>query len=157
MSEQSWVMIVAGGLFFWNLILTVILTKVLRHYRRLVKKAGRGNLEKVLETILKEAKIGRENTEANRGNLAKLKEEGQKHLQHFGLVRFNPFSDSGGNQSFSLVILDDQESGIVITGLHGRDSTRIYTKKISRGKAVGGQLSKEEKLAVGQAKGGKKR
>jgi hypothetical protein len=71
-------------------------------------------------------------------------------IQHIGVVRFNPFADKGGDQSFALAILDDHADGAVISSLHSRVDVRIYAKPI-----VGGQstysLSADEKEAIARA------
>lgn len=65
----------------------------------------------------------------------------------YGLVKFNPFSDTGGEQSFVISLLDRHASGIIITSLHGRGITRLYAKKITSGSAEQ-ELSAEEKQAL---------
>lgn len=86
-----------------------------------------------------------------RKRLADLEEEGKLHVQKVGLVRFNPFRELGGDHSFSLAILDGTDSGVILTGLHARDRTRIYMKDVKKGKAVL-ELSQEEKKALEQAR-----
>ena len=54
----------------------------------------------------------------------------------------------GGDQSFILVMLDNTNSGVIITSLHSRDVTRIYAKAIKNGGGEDSTLSKEEKAAV---------
>lgn len=61
------------------------------------------------------------------------------------LVRFNPFNEIGGNQSFILCLLDMDNSGVIITSLHNRDQTRIYAKEINMGKIDANIFSKEER------------
>ena len=65
-----------------------------------------------------------------------------------GITRFNPFDDVGGDQSFILSILDQNNSGAIITSLHNRDITRIYAKPIKEGVGENITLSKEEKSAI---------
>ena len=64
------------------------------------------------------------------------------------ITRFNPFENVGGNQSFILTILDQANSGVILTSLHNRDLTRIYAKSIKNGQTENNTLSKEEKLAI---------
>jgi len=64
------------------------------------------------------------------------------------ILRFNPFDDIGGDQSFILTILDKDNSGVILTSLHNRDITRIYAKAVKRGEGDNITLSKEEKLAI---------
>ena len=108
------------------------------------------DLKKVLEKILAR---GEENTKDIK-DLTKrfdlLEEDGKLHIQKVGLVRFNPFKELGGDHSFSLAILDAHDSGVVITGLHTRDRTRIYMKDIKKGKSSF-ELSVEERKALSNA------
>lgn len=64
------------------------------------------------------------------------------------LTRFNPFDELGGDQSFILCLLDNTNSGVIITSLHNRDSTRIYAKAIKNGESGTLALSKEETKAL---------
>ncbi|PJC28376.1 hypothetical protein CO054_00495 [Candidatus Shapirobacteria bacterium CG_4_9_14_0_2_um_filter_39_11] len=82
-------------------------------------------------------------------DLGELKTPGQLKI---GLVRFNPFPGTGGDQSFCLSILDGEGSGLVISSLHSRETTRIYAKPVKKGKAAGYELSTEEKQAIKNAK-----
>jgi len=63
--------------------------------------------------------------------------------QKIAIVRFNPFGDTGGDQSFVLAVLDAHNSGYVLTSIHGREGTRVYVSKHT--------LSIEEKQALGLA------
>ena len=64
------------------------------------------------------------------------------------ITRFNPFDDMGGNQSFILTLLNQANSGVVLTSLHNRDITRLYAKPIKNGEGDNVTLSKDEKLAI---------
>ena len=59
----------------------------------------------------------------------------QKAMQRFGVVRYNPFEDTGSNQSFVLAMLDARGDGFVLSTLHSRQSTRMFLKAVSGGKA----------------------
>jgi hypothetical protein len=65
-------------------------------------------------------------------------------------VRFNPFEDTGGNQSFTLALLDANADGIVLSSLHSRTATRVYVKAILAGRSDA-QLSAEEVAALRDA------
>ena len=64
------------------------------------------------------------------------------------ITRYNPFNDIGGDQSFILTILNQDDSGVILSSLHNRDITRIYAKPIKNGQGDNITLSKEEKLAI---------
>jgi len=70
--------------------------------------------------------------------------------QKISVVRFNPFGDTGGDQSFSLAVLDAHDSGYVLSSIHGRQGTRVYVKPVDFGKSKY-QLSVEEQQALNQA------
>lgn len=64
------------------------------------------------------------------------------------LIRYNPFGDLGGDQSFILCLLDNTNSGAIITSLHNRENTRIYAKAIKNGQSDNMALSSEETKAL---------
>ena len=78
---------------------------------------------------------------------------GARMIQRVGVVRFNPFPDTGGNQSFAVALLDSRGDGVVLSSLHSRAGTRLYLKQITTGKAETA-LSEEETEAIRRARGG---
>jgi hypothetical protein len=64
---------------------------------------------------------------------------------------FNPFTDTGGDQSFSAAFLDDNGDGIMISSLHSRENTRLYAKRVEGGQVVSQALSKEEQEVINEA------
>jgi len=74
----------------------------------------------------------------------------RRSFQRAGLVRYNPFEETGGNQSFALALLDAAGDGWVLSSLHARSGTRVYAKAIKAGRADTG-LSEEETAALAQA------
>lgn len=77
-----------------------------------------------------------------------------KSVQKVGVVRFNPFKSTGGDQSFAIALLDSSDRGVVISSLFTREGTRIYSKPLDKGKSKY-PLSEEEKMAIERAKGKK--
>lgn len=76
-----------------------------------------------------------------------LERRSRGSLQHIGLVRFNPFEDTGSDQSFAIALLDDQHDGIVLSSLHGRTNTRVFAKPVDNGTSSHA-LSDEESQAI---------
>lgn len=91
------------------------------------------------------------NFEEVSGKLENLKKESRFSIQKLGMVRFNPFSGIGGDQSFSVALLDKNDTGIVITSLFTREGNRVYGKPIKSGQSEHA-LSEEEKEAISKAK-----
>ena len=71
----------------------------------------------------------------------------RRSLQHIGMVRFNPFEDTGSDQSFAIALLDDRRDGVVISSLHGRSNTRVFAKPVADGGSPH-NLSDEEAEAI---------
>jgi hypothetical protein len=80
-----------------------------------------------------------------------LKGENKLSVQKVGIVRFNPFSEIGGDQSFSIALLDGNDDGLVLTSFYTREGNRVYGKPIKAG-ASRYALSKEEIKAIETAK-----
>ncbi len=81
----------------------------------------------------------------------KISQSSKSSVQKIGMIRYNPFSDVGGDQSFSVALLDGENNGIVITSLFSRDGNRVYGKLIKNSNSEY-SLSKEEKQAIEKAK-----
>ena len=73
-------------------------------------------------------------------------------IQRVGLVRFNPFDDTGSDQSFALALLDAGGDGVVLSSLHTRTATRFYAKPVKAGRTTHA-LTTEEQQALAQALG----
>jgi len=68
-------------------------------------------------------------------------------IQKVGVVRFNPFRETGSDQSFSIALLDPSDNGMTISGLFTREGTRLYVKPLANGQSKY-PLSNEEKEAI---------
>lgn len=99
------------------------------------------------EEIMDEFKKIREQFDKLSQEMETLKKENLNDLKKIGLVRFNPFSELGSNQSFSLAIMDGQGNGIVVTSLFTRNENRVYGKPVKKGLSEY-SLTDEEKEAI---------
>lgn len=84
------------------------------------------------------------------GQLESLQAESRLAVQRIGIVRYNPFEDTGSNQSFALALLDGKADGIVLSSLHSRQQTRVFIKPIVGGRSET-PLSEEESEALRKA------
>jgi hypothetical protein len=113
----------------------------------LTRGADGANLEAVLgDHLAKVLETGRELDELS-ARSAVLEANARRALQRVGLVRFNPFEDTGGNQSFAVALLDANGDGFVLSSLHSRAGTRVYAKTVSAGRSDA-TLSGEEAEAL---------
>ena len=136
--------------FVWLLVLTILILREIGLLRGLTKGTKGEDFAKILRKILDKQDLNGKDIERIRGEVVRQEEDGLSHVQKLGLVRFNPFRETGGDHSFSLAVLNGRNSGFVITGLHTRERTRIYLKEIVKGKSDS-ELSKEEIQAFEKA------
>jgi uncharacterized protein DUF4446 len=74
-------------------------------------------------------------------------------IAHRALVRYDAYNELSGHQSMSIALLDDEQSGIVLSCIHHRDQARVYGKQVRGGRGEL-ELSPEEAEAVRQALAG---
>lgn len=144
--------ILIGIIIFWLTFLSVLFYSFYSSLHKLTKGVTKKDLKTVLEKLLKDFDKQVEQTEKLIKIAEELEKESLYNIQKVGLVRYNPFAETGGDQSFCLSLLDGKNSGLVISSLHSRDTTRIYAKPVKKGKAAGYDLSAEEKQAIKRAK-----
>jgi hypothetical protein len=136
----------------WVAGLTVVVLRMVRHYNTLTGATNKTGLKDVLEILLATQKGLQSQTKDLYKALDEVRKDGRLHIQRVGLVRFNPFSDTGGSQSFTLALLDGHDNGLVMTSLYARTGNRWYIKEVRSGKGKELVLSKEEQAAVQKAK-----
>jgi hypothetical protein len=154
-TQQLGLVMIALAVVIIGLIVIVLLQ--MRRVSRLEARIGTltaggdgRSLEATLDAhIDKVFKVAREVDELE-GRTAVLERETLLAFQRHGLVRYNPFEDTGGNQSFALALLDANGDGFVVSSLHSRAVTRVYAKAIAKGKSEAA-LSEEEAEALKKA------
>ncbi len=136
----------------WLLVLTFLFLKFYLYYTKLVKKGKKESIVEIIEDVIRAEENNKKSLEQLNLSYARLEKNSLSHIQKVGLVRFNPFKDTGGDQSFILALVDAENTGVVISSLHTRTGTRWYAKGIVRGKGVEHELSHEEEKALAGAK-----
>ena len=136
----------------WLIILSVLFWKVSSHYNNLTKNASKKSLSAILDEVLKQIDLSKKDVDILKNRCDKIEKEGLLHIQKIGLLRFNPFKDTGGDQSFILSLIDGGDTGVVISGLYSRSGTRWYAKRVVGGRGIEHELSDEEKKAIKEAK-----
>ncbi|MBI5620503.1 DUF4446 family protein [Candidatus Gottesmanbacteria bacterium] len=132
-------------------VLIYIVWKLQTHYNRLTRGTHSVSLSQVLDGLLGEIQSTKKRVADLEDARTQLESAGMTHIQRIGVVRFNPFSDTGGAQSFTMAILDAHHDGIVMTSLYGRNGNRWYVKQIVAGTGKDIELSKEELSAIQKA------
>lgn len=124
-------------------------TTLRRRLRRLLTDGEGVGLDAIAADLEKVDRLG-ERVDALNALQRDLERTGQRAVQRVGVVRFNPFTDTGGDQSFAIALLDALGNGLVVSSLHGRADTRIFAKQVRGGRSKH-QLSTEEEEAIRQA------
>jgi len=132
-------------------LLAFVQARRIGRLRRRLDGLTRGNdgadLGEVLEVHLdKVYSVAREVDDLS-ARSAILEAASRRAIQRVGLVRFNPFEDTGGNQSFAIALTDALGSGFIVSSLHTRTGTRVYAKAVTDGRSDGA-LSAEETEAL---------
>ncbi|MEA1926045.1 MAG: DUF4446 family protein [Patescibacteria group bacterium] len=143
------------ALFIWTIIQQFTISRIKRNQKVMFQGVEDENLENIivgmkenLSTIDNDIKDLYKIT--NRIHM--LSHSG---LHKIGMIRFNPFRDIGGDQSFSVALLDGDDNGIVISSLYSREGVRVYAKQLKKGISEQHQLTEEEKHAISIASSNK--
>lgn len=135
--SMVWILNVVG--IIWIIGLTLLVWQDRALLRRLFP-GRKGDFKEQLEDVLNEVE-----------NLRSFKEKFLSSVQKVGLKRYNPYRDTGGDQSFSVALLDGRGDGLVLTSLHSRAGTRVFAKPVKSGGEDSFPLSAEEQEVVTRA------
>jgi len=124
--------------------------RLLGQYEHLMTGTSGGNLEAMLNDHVAQVRETAVRVEAVSQLAQRLEKAAYFSLQHMGVVRFNPFQDSGGDQSFAIALVDGHGNGVVLSSLHARDATRVYAKPLCKWESDY-SLTEEEKQAIALA------
>lgn len=135
----------------WNIGLSIYLFQAVAKYKRLTRGTNNRNLEQIVEKLIERQENEAKHVVQVSQDLVGFQKKSAVFFQKSALMRFNPFEDAGGDQSFVAVILDGNDSGFIISSLHSRSGTRIYAKDVKSGKSAAHALTREEKEALEKA------
>lgn len=132
----------------FNVVLFIWLKRMTSHYNSLTAGILPKTLMNALQGIQSSLAELEKGHSVVRSDIQKIKDATKLHIQQLTLKRFNPFGDTGGDQSFILAILDGNKDGVVITSLHSRENTRFYVKSVNGGVGIDHPLSEEEQKTI---------
>ena len=110
------------------------------------------SLEKDIIGLYEDNKFLKINTENNKKEIRALSKQLDKAYQKVGLVKYDAFREMGGKLSFSLALLNANDTGIILNSVHSADGCYSYTKEIKNGFCEI-ELGDEEKKALNKAMG----
>ena len=136
--------------FIWLGALSFIYWSYLKDKRKITKEIKDKGVENFLKEVFeKNNQIERDIYKLYKAS-KEIKKIATKSISKEAVIRYNPFGDTGGDQSFSIALLDLRDNGIVISSLHSRSGTRIYAKPIVASQSSH-HLTEEEKDAIKKA------
>ncbi|MDD3887854.1 MAG: DUF4446 family protein [Patescibacteria group bacterium] len=142
--------IIVFALLGWVIYLTFLVKSYVADKKGVLAEAREKGLENVLDDCSKQIKRIDTDVKELYNISDQLNKIMMNSLTKVGIVRFNPFNDTGGDQSFALALLDANDNGVIISSLHSRAGTRMFAKPIKGGKSEY-NLSDEEKQAIEKA------
>ena len=150
--DQAMITYVIGGV----LLLTIIFLIVwLYSFERRLKQLFRGKNGRDIESAVNEINSLITQMSAEQKEVEKILENHNARIHHSvrGLhtIRFNPFPNAGGQQSFATALLNETGDGVVISSLYARDRMSVFAKPITHFKSEY-ELTDEERDALAKAK-----
>jgi len=160
--DLGYLLIGMAALAVLVLILIILLIVQIRKTGKLSKRlnqlmSGKDglSLEEDIVNLFEDNQFLKESAENNKKNIKNLYKKLEIAYQKMGLVKYDAFNQMGGQLSFSLALLDENNNGFIINSVHSTEGCYSYTKEI-----IGGEcsisLSKEEEEALAIAMGGEK-
>lgn len=136
------------------LILTLLQIKEQKNLKKKIKAYESGSLNDTLENKLTELQqeLEKVKTELNeeKRKLLRVMAKEKKALKKVKLMKYNAFETQGGNVSYALALLNEENSGVVINSIHSTDFSFSYAKEVVKGR-VNQVLSKEEEQILERA------
>ncbi len=145
------IMIILGLLILAIIVLAFFVFRANARVNRLLQGSDAKSLEDSFTYITEEIKRMNENEALTEKALNNLNTRLKKSLTGFKTVRFNPFPEQGGNQSFAIAVINEEGDGFILSSLYSREKTSLFAKPIKGGKSEIA-LTEEETKALAEAK-----
>lgn len=121
-----------------------------KRYRKLMRGANNKNIEEVIHGYMDKVDSAVTISESTKKQLQELDKRIDSCIQKVSIVRYRAFDDVGSDLSFSVALLDDNNNGVILTGIYGRNDSTTYAKPIDKGISRY-DLSEEEKRVLKDA------
>ena len=141
---------IAGMLLIFMIILIVLIAKynkMKKRYDRFMKGKNAASLEENVHGVFEDMKLLKTYVDKNKKDIRILYKNMERTFQKLGIVKYDAFNHMGGQLSFSLALLDENNDGFIINSVHSSEGCYSYTKEI-KGGTSGISLGKEEQQAL---------
>ena len=139
-----------GVLFALVAICLFFLVRIEMRLKKLFRGTKAANLEGLMADIAREVDDLGKRAGDHSLNIQEIENRLSRHGRGVKLLRFNPFTDVGGNQSFAVAIMNEAGDGVVFSSLYSRERMSVFAKPVSAGKSDI-ELTPEEQAVVADA------
>lgn len=134
------------------IVLLVKYSNIKKRYDKFMKGKNASSLEDDMHGVFEDMKLLKTNTDRNKKDIRILYKNMEKTFQKLGIVKYDAFNQMGGQLSYSLALLDENDNGFIINSVHSTEGCYSYSKEIRNGdNSI--SLSAEETEALAIAKG----
>lgn len=130
--------------------MTVRYKALRKSYRAMLNNTNTPNLEQVLSDVHESIQQLNDGQDDQQQQIHIIQDRMKLMNANVGIHRYSAYDQNGSDMSFSIAVVDEYSSGIVLTSLHSREQTMIYAKQLDKGESKYA-LSTEEKTAINQA------
>ena len=129
------------------IVLLVKYTKIKKRYDKFMRGKNASSLEDDMHGLFEDMKLLKANADKNKKDIRVLYKNMEKTFQKLGIVKYDAFNQMGGQLSFSLALLDENDNGFILNSVHSSEGCYSYTKQIKNGKSAI-SLGAEEEQAL---------
>ncbi|WP_073027093.1 DUF4446 family protein [Lutispora thermophila] len=134
-------------LVLWNIILSISFTRLKGKYKKMMRGSSNKNLEQMIADYMASIESTIDRVQLLNEEVIHLKEQTDRCVQKLSITRYNAFSDTGSDLSYSIALLDNYNNGVIITSIYGRNESVTYAKPIENGSSKY-PLSVEEEMVL---------
>ena len=132
------------------LVMLKSISNLEKRYRRFMRGVNNKNLEELIVGYLDKVDEVKSNSEKMVGLYNDLDKRIKSCIQKTSIIRYRAFEDVGSDLSFSIALLDENNNGVILTGIFGRQESTTYAKPIDKGISRY-DLSEEEQQVLKEA------
>ncbi|MDF2935424.1 MAG: hypothetical protein K0Q90_797 [Paenibacillaceae bacterium] len=134
------------------IVALVKLSAMKKRYKKLVGNSAVENVDELLMVMQESIYALQEENKQQADALNGIRTKMRAMKANVAMKRYNAFSRQGSDLSFSIAITDEDQNGLVLTGIHNREESYLYAKPVEHG-ASSYTLTPEEKETIAQSAG----
>ena len=152
--DLTYLFIAAYALILILIIVVIVqakkFSKLSKKYKKFMSGKNAKSLEKDIVGLYEDNKFIKASAEKNKNDILTLYKKFESTFQKIGIVKYDAFNQIGGQLSFSLALLDENDNGFILNSVHGAEGCYLYTKEIKNGMCEI-SLGDEEREALNMA------